>query len=44
VDNDLLKVIRSMFANSSLSLRIPYALTIPPEFATYGAFRQRANF
>src|SRR5205814_7477679 len=37
--NDLLKVIRSMSANSSLSMRIPYAPTIPAEFATHAALR-----
>jgi arsenite methyltransferase len=37
VDNDLLKVIRSMSANSSLSLRIPY-VPIPAEFAAAKPF------
>ena len=32
-----------MSANSSLSVRIPYAPTIPAEFATDEAFRRRAN-
>ena len=31
LDNVLLKVIRSMSANSSLIARIPYAITIPAE-------------